>query len=145
MEPKQWVEIDVSGKRLEVFVRPIQGILKVANSPAGLATLVSELLVIDPALIVIEATANWHLAAVAALSGAGLLSTHAKLVILPGQRANWPRLIQSTHDCWPISLKRSIHPFASCLTNKPENWLNGYNGAINSSRCSLQSATGSEP
>jgi hypothetical protein len=30
--------------------------------PAGLATLVSELLAIDPALIVIEATANWHLA-----------------------------------------------------------------------------------
>jgi hypothetical protein len=44
MEPKQWVGIDVSGKRLEVFVRPIQRMLKVANSPAGLATLVSELL-----------------------------------------------------------------------------------------------------
>jgi hypothetical protein len=29
---------------LEVFVRPIQRILKVANSPSGLATLVSELL-----------------------------------------------------------------------------------------------------
>ena len=55
MEPKQWVGIDVSGKRLEVFVCPIQRMLKVANSPAGLAMLVSELLAIDPALIVVEA------------------------------------------------------------------------------------------
>jgi transposase len=47
MEPKQWVGIDVSGKSLEVFVRPIQRMSKVANSPAGLATLVSELLAID--------------------------------------------------------------------------------------------------
>jgi hypothetical protein len=61
MERKQWVGLDVFGKKLEVFVRPIQRILKVANSPAGLATLVSELLAIDPALILIEATANWHL------------------------------------------------------------------------------------
>jgi len=41
MEPKQWVGIDVSGKRLEVFVRPIQRMLKVANSPAGLAALLT--------------------------------------------------------------------------------------------------------
>ena len=66
MAPKQWVGIDVFGKGLEAFVRPIQRMLKVANSPAGLATLVSELLAIDPALIVVEATANWHLATVAA-------------------------------------------------------------------------------
>jgi hypothetical protein len=30
-------------------------------SPAGLAALMNELLAIDPALIVVEATANWHL------------------------------------------------------------------------------------
>jgi hypothetical protein len=59
------------GKKLEIFVRPIQRILKVANSPAGLATLVSELLAIDSALILIEATTNWHLATVAALSWCG--------------------------------------------------------------------------
>jgi len=53
-------------KTLEVFVRPIQRVLKVANSPAGLATLVSKLLAINLALIVVETTANWHLAAVAA-------------------------------------------------------------------------------
>jgi hypothetical protein len=33
MEPKQWVGIDVSDKRLEVFVRAIQRMLKVVNSP----------------------------------------------------------------------------------------------------------------
>jgi hypothetical protein len=47
-----------TGKRLQIFVRPIQRMLKVANSPAGLATLVSELLAIDPALIVLEATST---------------------------------------------------------------------------------------
>ena len=41
---RHWVGIDVSGETLEVFVRPISKGLKLANSPAGLATLVSELL-----------------------------------------------------------------------------------------------------
>jgi hypothetical protein len=148
MEPKQWVGIDVSGKRLEVFVRPIQRILKVANSPSGLATLVGKLLAIDPALIVVEATTNWHLAAVAALSGAGL----PVAVINPRQARNFARAtgqLAKTDPidahCWPISLKRSIHPCAPYLTNKPENWLNGCNAAIKSSRCSLQSVIGSEP
>ena len=41
---RHWVGIDVSGETLEVLVRPISKGLKLANSPAGLATLVSELL-----------------------------------------------------------------------------------------------------
>jgi transposase len=52
-----------------------------------LATLVSELLAINPALIVIEATANWHLATVAALSGAGL----PVAAINPRQARNFAR------------------------------------------------------
>jgi transposase len=94
MEPKQWVGIDVSGKRLEVFVRPIQRMLKVANSPAGLATLVSELLAIDPALIVVEATANWHLATVAALSGAGLPVAVINAFTHNSEQARRPKLMQ---------------------------------------------------
>ena len=110
MEPKQWVGIDVSGKRLEVFVRPIQRILKVANSPAGLATLVSELLGIDPALIVIEATAYWHLAAVAALSGAGL----PVAVINPRQARNFARATGQLAKTDPIDARLLAH-FAEAI------------------------------
>jgi len=68
-------------KTLEVFVRPIQRVLKVANSSAGLATLVSKLLAINPALIVVEATANRHLAAVAGNHSDS--KNHPKVLLLP--------------------------------------------------------------
>jgi transposase len=110
MEPKQWVGIDVSGKRLEVFVRPIQRMLKVTNSPAGLATLVSELLALDPALTVIEATANWHLAAVAALSGAGL----PVAVINPRQARNFARATGQLAKTDPIDARLLAH-FAEAI------------------------------
>src|SRR3979411_42051 len=110
MEPKQWVGIDVSGKWLEGFVRPIQKMLKVANSPAGLATLVSELLAIDPALIVIEATANWHLAAVAALSGAGL----PVAVSNPRQARNFARATGQLAKTDPIDARLLAH-FAEAI------------------------------
>src|SRR5512143_1897850 len=67
-----WVGIDVAGKELEVFIRPTEQRLTVANAPVGLAVLVKELLARNPNLIVVEATANWHVPAVTALSGAGL-------------------------------------------------------------------------
>jgi len=67
-----WVGIDVSSKVLEVFIRPSEQRLTVANSPAGVAVLVTELLMIKPTLIVVEATAHWHVPVVSALTGAGL-------------------------------------------------------------------------
>ena len=67
-----WGGIDVAGKELEVFIRPTKQRWTVANSPVGLAVLVKELLARNPNLIVVEATANWHVPAVTALSGAGL-------------------------------------------------------------------------
>src|SRR5208283_3153678 len=110
MAPKQWVGIDVFGKGLEAFVRPIQRMLKVANSPAGLATLVSELLAIDPALIVVEATANWHLATVAALSGAGL----PVAVIGPHQARNFARATGQLAKTDPIDARLLAH-FAEAI------------------------------
>jgi transposase len=71
MEPL-WLGIDVSGKTLEIFIRPTGKTLKAANSPAGITRLVTELLTIEPALIVVEATANWHVPLVSVLSAAGL-------------------------------------------------------------------------
>jgi hypothetical protein len=52
---QQWVGIDVSSKALEVFVRASQRVLNVGNSSAGLATLVTELLAFNAALIVVRA------------------------------------------------------------------------------------------
>lgn len=86
MEPN-WLGIDVSGKTLEIFIRPTGKTLKVANSPAGITRLVTELLTIEPALIVVEATANWHVPLVSVLSEAGL----PVAVINPRQARNFAR------------------------------------------------------
>jgi transposase len=86
MEPL-WLGIDVSGKTLEIFIRPTGKTLKAANSPAGITRLVTELLTIEPALIVVEATANWHVPLVSVLSEAGL----PVAVINPRQARNFAR------------------------------------------------------
>jgi transposase len=52
-----------------------------------ICTLNEPSIAIDPALIVVEATANWHLATAAALSGAGL----PVAVINPRQARNFAR------------------------------------------------------
>ena len=86
MEPL-WLGIDVSGKTLEIFIRPTGKTLKAANSPAGITRLVTELLTIEPALIVVEATTNWHVPLVSVLSEAGL----PVAVINPRQARNFAR------------------------------------------------------
>jgi transposase len=86
MEPL-WLGIDVSGKTLEIFIRPTGKTLKAANSPAGITRLVTELLTIQPALIVVEATANWHVPLVSVLSEAGF----PVAVINPRQARNFAR------------------------------------------------------
>src|SRR5689334_25320905 len=113
MKPKCWVGIDVSSKTLEVFVRPSQRALKVTNSPSGLASLVSELLAIGPALIVVEATANWHLATVAALSGAGL----PVAVINPRQARNFARATGQLAKTDAIDARLLAH-FAEAIDRK---------------------------
>ena len=79
--------------------------LKLANSPAGLATLVRELLAIYPALIVVDARANWHLATVAALSGAGL----PVAVINPRQARNFARATGQLAETDPIDARLLAH------------------------------------
>lgn len=55
MKLQQWAGIDVSSKALEVLVRASQRVLNVGNSSGGLATLVTELLAVNAALIVVRA------------------------------------------------------------------------------------------
>jgi len=70
----------------------------------------SELLAIDPALIVVEATANWHLAAVAALTGAGL----PVVVINPRQARNFARATGQLAKTDPIDARLLAH-FAEAI------------------------------
>src|SRR4051812_6061711 len=71
-EPTRFVGIDVSKAHLDVFVRPTGVAFRVADTPAGLAELVARLAPTAPALVVLEATGGYELAAVAALQAAGL-------------------------------------------------------------------------
>src|SRR5262249_37519186 len=71
-EPLTFAGIDVSKATLDVAVRPTGEAFRLANDPAGLAALVERLRPLAPALVVIEATGGYELAAVAALQAAGI-------------------------------------------------------------------------
>jgi transposase len=67
-----FVGIDVSKAYLDVALRPSGAAFRTENTPSGLAELVSRLGPLSPALIVLEATGGYELAAVAACQAAGL-------------------------------------------------------------------------
>jgi len=71
-EPLTFVGIDVAKAHLDVAARPAGAAFRVPNDPAGLAELVARLAELSPALVVLEATGGYELAAVAALRAAGL-------------------------------------------------------------------------
>ena len=64
--------IDVSGAHLDVALRPCGTLVRVANTPDGIADLVVRLLDAAPTLTVLEATGGYESAAATALSAAGL-------------------------------------------------------------------------
>lgn len=53
----QYVGIDVSKARLDVYIRPMGKVLKVENTQLGIANLVEEIKSYNISLIVLEATA----------------------------------------------------------------------------------------
>jgi transposase len=71
---KQWVGIDVSKKRLDIYIRPIDEAFSCDNSPAEIAQLVKRLKAKKPALVVLEATGRLHIAVATAIA-------HAKIAI----------------------------------------------------------------
>ena len=64
--------IDVSGAHLDVALRPAGTLLRVANTPAGIADLSIRLLEAAPTLTVLEATGGYEAAAATALATVGL-------------------------------------------------------------------------
>jgi transposase len=67
-----FVGIDVSKAHLDVATRPDGATWRVANDPAGIASLVGRLAPLAPALVVLEATGGYEAPALAALQVAGL-------------------------------------------------------------------------
>lgn len=67
-----YVGIDVAKATLDIALRPGEGRWAVGNDASGVHLLVARLRVAAPALIVLEATGGYELAAVAALVAAGL-------------------------------------------------------------------------
>ena len=63
--------IDVSKDRLDVHVRPTDERFAVASDEAGIAALLSQLAVVQPTLVVLEATGGYEAAVAAALAHAG--------------------------------------------------------------------------
>ena len=71
-EPQIFVGIDVATAQRDVALRPTGERWTVPNEDASIATLVAQLQAVAPTLIVLEATASYHRAVVAALAAAGL-------------------------------------------------------------------------
>lgn len=67
-----YVGIDVSKAQLDIGVRPTNERWQVENSLEGIEELVKKLVKFAPALIVLEATGGYEMAAAATLAGAGL-------------------------------------------------------------------------
>ena len=67
-----FVGIDISKDRLDVHVRPSGQTFAVVRDGKGLEQLVNDLLALNPALIVLEATGGFEITVAAALASAGL-------------------------------------------------------------------------
>ena len=67
-----FVGIDVSKERLDVHVRPTDERFAVASDEAGIAALLARLAVLQPTLVVLEATGGYEAAVAAALAHAGV-------------------------------------------------------------------------
>lgn len=70
--PATYVGIDVAKSWLDVAQRPETSNVRVSNDTAGISGLVEELLTVQPALVVMEATGGLEVPLVAALLRAGL-------------------------------------------------------------------------
>lgn len=69
---RYWVGIDVSKHYLDVYIRPNGKALRQPNTEQGIAALIEQLLVVQPELVVLEATGGMEVPAAAALSNAAL-------------------------------------------------------------------------
>lgn len=71
--PQCWIGIDVSKKRLDVYIRPASIALSFTNQPDGIAQLIERIKAESPELVVLEATGGLHLSAASAIESAAIV------------------------------------------------------------------------
>jgi transposase len=69
---KQWIGIDVSKKRLDIYIHPTGEAFSCDNTPAEIAQLVERLKTKNLTLVVLEATGKLHIEAATAIANAGI-------------------------------------------------------------------------
>ena len=70
--PPCWIGIDVSKKRLDVYIHPTNIAFSYANQPDEIAQLVERIKAESPELVVLEATGGFHLSAASAIESDGM-------------------------------------------------------------------------
>ncbi len=88
---KRWVGIDVSKKRLNIYIRPMAIAFSCANNPAKIAQLVERLQSQLPTLVVLEATGGLHVPVATAIANAGIVIA----VVNPRQVRDFVRAVGS--------------------------------------------------
>ena len=88
-----FVGVDVSKRRLDVHLRPSGEGFAIDHGEEEVAALVKRLVVLAPALVVLEATGGMEVRPAAALAAAGRWrwSTRARCAPSPAPPAGWPR------------------------------------------------------
>lgn len=100
-----FVGIDVSKERLDVSVRPNVEQYAVTRDDAGLADLVNRLKLVEPELVVLEATGGYEQVVLAALIGAGFPA----VAVNPQQVRNFARAIGQRAKSDPIDAAVIAH------------------------------------
>ena len=120
-EPR-FVGIDVSKAQLDVAVRPTGKRWTLPYDQTGIEGLIPQIVDLEPALVLLEATGGLELPLVAALAAAALpvvVVTHARSGTLPGPPERWPRPTLWTRGSWPISPTPSVLRCAPSRTQRP--------------------------
>ena len=120
-EPR-YVGIDVSKAKVDVAVRPTGQRWVVSYDETGVEELVVQMVDLDPALVLLEASGGLELPLVAALAAAALpvvVVNPAKFEISPGPPGRWPRPMPWTRRCWHTLPMPFVPPCALSETLRP--------------------------
>ena len=118
-EPR-FVGIDVSKAQLDVAVRPTGKRWTLPYDQTGIEGLIPQIVDLEPALVLLEATGGLELPLVAALAAAALpvVVVHARSGTSPRPPERWPRPTLWTRGSWPISPTPSVLRCAPSRTPK---------------------------
>ena len=120
----RFVGIDVSKAQVDVAVRPTGKRWTLPYDQTGIEGLIPQIVDLEPALVLLEATGGLELPLVAALAAAALRrcrwwSTHARSGTSPRPPERWPRPTLWTRGAWPISPTPSVLRCAPSRTPRP--------------------------